>query len=446
MRLWTQIISLVISVVTMVLALVPRNYRGEHGVTQPFRMFTWSKLHRFPIFWIGLALLIYVAIQGLNPAWTYETDGKSWWMRQIDPVHWLPAGVQVPFSSGGGSWRAIIIYATAWFTVCAIWVGFTRRRSLQLLLIAIASNGVGLAIFGIVQRFVSNGKIFWWWSSPNDHFFASFIYKNHAGAYLNLVLAVTFGLAAWYYLRGLRRLEKSNPAGVFAFFATIITVSVLVSFARGATLFMLVYVVVAVMLFLIHKRQFGGGKYPVGVALVLLAVLGIFLTIGTTGLKLDRSWSHLARGLAGEDGSLRWRQVTRQASIDMLKDHWQGGTGAGSYRYLFPAYQQYYPEILSFGGKRLVWQHAHNDIVQTPIELGLAGTLLMCLAGVWWLWNYVTRLAFKNTLSVSVLMGLVFGLIYAWWDFPMQCPAVFVLWCTLWPLGALWNQLDPSHR
>ena len=85
-------------------------------------------------------------------------------------------------------------------------------------------NGLALAVFGLVQRLLSNGKMFWRWESPNPSFFSSFIYKNHAGAYLDLALAVTCALAAWYYLRGVRRLEKSNPAGVFVFFAICVGV------------------------------------------------------------------------------------------------------------------------------------------------------------------------------------------------------------------------------
>ena len=50
------------------------------------------------------------------------------------------------------------------------------------------------------------------------------------------------------------------------------------------------------------------------------------------------------------------------------------GVGAGSFRFLFPTYQHRHPELVAVHGRRMFWEHAHNDVVQTPIELGVAGT------------------------------------------------------------------------
>ena len=188
--------------------------------------------------------LALVTIQGLNPAWRFETDDKGWWLRAIPSTTWLPTGVDVPFERGG-PWRMLLIYSSVLLTSCSLWVGFTRRRVLQTLFIVLATNGVVLAGFGIAQRLLGNGKIFWFYDSPNSSYFSSFIYKNHGGTYLVLALAVTCGLAAWYYLRGLRRMEKSNPAGLFAFFATCTAIAILISYARGATITMLAFLIKA---------------------------------------------------------------------------------------------------------------------------------------------------------------------------------------------------------
>ena len=140
-----------------------------------FRLVMWPRLAKFPICWLGLALLAYVTAQALNPAWAYVQEGKGWWMQSIAHRAWLPPGVQVPFERGG-PWRMLIIYASIWLTVCSVWVGFTRRRALQALFILIAANGVVLAVFGIAQRLLGNGKMFGFYDSPNGSFFSSFIY------------------------------------------------------------------------------------------------------------------------------------------------------------------------------------------------------------------------------------------------------------------------------
>ncbi|MDO8543521.1 MAG: O-antigen ligase domain-containing protein, partial [Opitutaceae bacterium] len=206
MRPWAQWISFGFSVLSFGMALMPRTYTAEHTASNQFRLIMWPKLARFPIFWLGLGLLGYVLTQALNPAWTFQTDGKGWWMASTPHKDWLPTGVDVPFNRWG-PWRMLLIYTAGWLTVCAMWVGFTRRRSVQVFFVTLAVNGLLVAAFGVAQRLFGNGKIYWFYKSVNDSFFSSFVYKNHAGAYLVLALAVTCGLAGWFYMRGLRRLE-----------------------------------------------------------------------------------------------------------------------------------------------------------------------------------------------------------------------------------------------
>jgi hypothetical protein len=38
-----------------------------------------------------------------------------------------------------------------------------------------------------------------------------------------------------------------------------------------------------------------------------------------------------------------------------------------------------------------------------------------------------------------VVFGALLTLGYAWWDFPFQCHAILVTWCSLWPAVALWT-------
>ena len=126
---WVQWVSFGLSVLGFGVSLFPRDYNEVGPGQAPFRLYTWPKLARFPIFWLGLALLGYITVQGLNPAWVYVTDGKGWWMQAMPHRDWLPSGVDVPFGRWG-PWRMLMIYASVLMTVCAVWIGFTRRRSL----------------------------------------------------------------------------------------------------------------------------------------------------------------------------------------------------------------------------------------------------------------------------------------------------------------------------
>lgn len=444
MRLWAQLPSLALAVLGFALALLPRDYREEHSGAGAFRLITWPKLVRFPLFWLGLALLGYIALQGFNPAWEYRTDGKTWWMRQVEYVKWLPSGVEVPFERGG-PWRMMIIYASVWLTVCTLWVGFTRRRTLQMLFLAIAANGVALAGYGIAQRMMGNGKMFWFWEPPRDAvIFSSFVYKNHAGAYLDLTLFVTCALAAWYYLRGLRRLEKSNPAGVLAFFATGTAVAVLVSYARGATVAMLAFLCLCIGAFIMHQlRSKSEARKPI-VAFVLILIFGFFLKTGLDALGSKAAWTRLKSGLSGEDLSLQSRHLAARATLDLGQASWPAGSGSGSFKFLFPAYQQHYPEIFFFGGRRMYWEHAHNDIAQFFAELGVGGLLLMAAATAYLSFRLVRGYFWQNPLSAALCLGLTLLVAYSWWDFPFQCPAILLLWWVLAVGTVLWAGFEEA--
>lgn len=441
MRPWAQFISAGLAITGMALALLPRNYRGEHSASEPFCLLTWPRLIRFPIFWIGLALLGYVAAQGLNPAWAYRSDGKNWWMEAIPHRGWLPPGVSVPFEKWG-PWRMLLIYASAWLTVCTLWIAFTRRRTIQYLLMALAVNGALLAVFGLIQQRLGNGKIFWCLPSPTFWFFSSFVYKNHAGAYLNLTLAITCGLVAWYYVRGLRRMEKSHPGGVFAFFAIGIAVGVIASLSRGATLVMLGFVLVCAGAFIVHQLRLPRGSRRPLITLAMILVFGFFLTTAIFAMGSREALSRLVLGVTQQDTALATRQLATTAALEMLDDHGMRGVGAGSFRFLFTVYQARHPALVSQNGDLRFWEHAHNDVVQIPIELGLVGTGLVLLAGGYWMLVLIRSRFWGNPLGACTVSGLLLLVIYAWWDFPFQCPAILITWCALWGAAARWTQFE----
>lgn len=441
MRPWGQFTSLALALLGFVFALIPRNYTTEHTGSTAFRLITWPKLLRFPIFWLGLALLVLVTIQALNPAWVFNSNDKGWWMTPLKPIAWLPSGVAVPFERWG-PWRMLIIYSSAWLTVCTIWVAFSRRRSVQWLLLTLAVNGMALAVFGIAQRLIGNGKMFWFWTSPNQAFFSSFIYKNHGGAYLNLTLVVTAGLAAWYYVRGLRRMEKSDPAGVFAFFATCIAMSILVSYARGATFGMLIFILLALAAFVRHQWQMPASDRRPAITITLILICGYFAKTGLTALGSNLAWDRVRHAFSGEDSSVESRQIATKAAGEMLGETWKMGTGAGSFRFLFPPYQKRYPTIYSEGGRRTYWEHAHNDILEIPIELGVPGMLLILASFGYWLVSLVRNFFWQNPLSSAIVAGCLLMVGHAWGEFVFQCPAILVTWCALWAIATQWSQME----
>jgi O-antigen ligase len=442
MRIWVQVVSLALSALSFLLALFPRYYTEEDTGSTSFRLIMWPKLIKFPIFWIGLALLGYVVLQALNPGWEYQINEKgAWYMRRIEARSWLPSGVIAPFEKWN-QWRMLIIYAAGLLTICAMWVSFTRRRTLQFFLLALAVNGLLLAIFGLAQRMTKAAKIYWSVDSSNPQFFSSFIYKNHGAAYLDITLVITSGLASWYYLRGLRRLEKSNPSGVLAFFATFISVAVLLSYARGATVVMLVFLLGCIGSFLIHQFILPKENRRPVIAITLVLIFGYFLKTGLEALRSGEAWDRLRQGVMREDLSLEVRERVTAASKEMLRENLSRGIGAGSFRFIFPIYQYRHPELVSESGVKLFWEHAHNDVLQFPIELGITGIVVIGLASCYWIYALIKAYFWENPMSACIVFGAVLLLVYAWWDFPLQCPAVLLTWCVMWAAATMWARFE----
>lgn len=440
-RWWSQAIAAGVAMVCFVLALWPRNYSGDLAISKEFRLLSWPRLLRFAPFWFGLGLLVLVLIQALNPAWEYQTNTKVWWMRGASHLKWLPSGATAPFEIFN-AWRALIIYTTVWLTVCAAWVGLTRRRSLQLLLTIVAGNAVVLAGVGFIHRMVGEPKLLWVWSVPGTHF-SSFIYKNHAGAYLGLVASVAVGLALWYHFDSRKRMARSSPAPFWMLISIVLFLAVVFSFSRGASITLAVFLASAVgAYFVLRSANPVPSTMPrlVGVSLAIMFAGAFFAIVRYVDFdQLERGFRQLA---AAEDTSFSSRASVRNAAWDMYTDHWLLGTGAGSFRYIFPMYAATHPDV----PRHVWWDAAHIDWLQIPIELGLTGVLLIGGSMGWCLIRFWRYAGWRHSIAVMVFLGCGQTLLHALVDFPFQNPAVLVTWATLLIVALRWLELEAPDR
>ena len=92
----------------------------------------------------------------------------------------------------------------------------------------------------------------------------------------------------------------------------------------------------------------------------------------------------------------------------------------------------------------MFWEQAHNDILQFPIELGLAGMILFGAAAVTLAVLLGRSYFWENPLSASVIFAALLILGYSWWDFPFQNPAILVTWCTLVVAAVMWARMEET--
>lgn len=439
-KIWAQQTSFVLAAAGFFVAAWNRKIAADPSGKTFFRVWMVSKLRRFPIFWGGLALAIYVVVQIGNPAWEYQFNETHFWMSSLPFNNFLPRSVDVPILTGGPV-RALLPIGASVLLASSLWIGLTSRRSVFVLLNVVAANGLSLALLGFVQRLYSNGKILWFFPSPNPSWYVTFIYKNHTGAYFLAAFAVALGLSLHYYFKAVRRGERSGLCAFYMFMAAVIFTSTVLSYARGATILSVFLVAVYSLWFLwwflrIDRRS--RDYLPLCLGALVLAS---FIFIGLKSLDMSSNIAFLLRGVAdGGDASFKNRIVATQAASEMLGEHWVFGVGAGSFRYIFPIYQAKYTDLGQAQGK--YWEHAHNDLLQFPIEYGLVGFVIIAVFISWWLWRVFRRRFLRRPLVVClfVYFGSMIG--FARWDFPFQNQAILVTFCALMVLAVIMGELD----
>lgn len=443
MRFWSQWTVGALAVLAMALALLPRNYTDEHHAGDSFRMRTWPKLLRFPIFWIGLIYFVIILIQIANPAWRYTTSAEGWWLTAIEHITWLPHGVADTPADKMNGWRTLLIQGSAWLLVCALWIGITRRKSARILINTIALNGVVIALVLLAQRLIGAKKLLWLFKAPAAYFAGPFIYKNHAGAFLILILALCLGLAWWHKSHAERRLQKSHPGALFVIFAILVAVALMFTYARATTALggsLILFVALGFAIHSLFKRHHG----PPRIVTVITTLIGIaFISLCVSFFNTDAVWKKFDR-LFGADkfASVTSREIATQATVEMAQTSLISGHGAGSFRFLFPLYQQHHPEIWKQGRRHLYWEHAHNDYAEFLSEMGLLGVSLAILALIVVVVALRKNLVFSQPPLLIFIAGPALVGISGYVDFPMHNPAVLVTGLAVITLTLRWAQLS----
>jgi hypothetical protein len=443
MHVWSQVVSLGLGFVGFVFALRVGGANGRVDFDSPA-----ARLRRFPVFWLGIGLLAYIAIQAANPWMAYVRNQTSWWIIRSIDIPWLPAGIEAPFTEAN-AWRQLVIYSSAWLVSCSAWAGLTRSRSWRILLGMMIVNGVALAGLLVFQRATGDTRLPWPLTAltNRDNLFASFVYHNHAGAYLGLMTMTAVSMATWGYDRGVRTQKKSTPSAVIGLVALFLGAAVLFTLSRGATLVLGTSLAeFAVWIYLRHRFRPSDSGTDSRVSMVLSIIFGAFIIYVGCSINfsaISNRFDSLIQGRSNEQ-SVSSRLEARSAGYALLSDYGWRGVGAGGFRYIFPNYVQRYPDIYENG--QLFWEHVHDDWLEIPIELGAVGSLLLLALASYFVSICVRNRVVWYSSSVPILFGCLGTLLHAWMDFPFQCPAILVTWCLLVTMACKSLQTEASRK
>ncbi len=212
--------------------------------------------------------------------------------------------------------------------------------------------GFAVALFGIIQHFSFNGKLYWLRELRyGGSVFGPYVNHNHFAGLMELIIPL--GLAILFY-RAVTR-DKLLLVGLFS----IISIGALfLSASRGGLLTFLSQL--CLLGFLVWARRAGRKSLALATAIILLAgAFVIWLGVGRTFERFSQLWA--------EDISHNIRMLMFKDSWQIFLDHPWAGTGVGTLITVYPQYAS--------NDHGLVVDHAHNDYLEMLAETGLIGAL-----------------------------------------------------------------------
>ena len=354
----------------------------------------------------------------------------------------LPIANSVPLSLYPWETRkrlAALACGVSFFVLGA--VVFRHPSAQKVVLGFICLNGCGVALSGLAQKWSVQTQAAGYDALHANRLFGPYINKNNGAGYVLLALSIGIGLSLWSIDRQRnsrpaardnarretrsgydRPLDASSSSGLFDANAIcrlapgLICVALLVagiaaSMSRSAIVAMVAATVVTLGASgSEHRRRLvvlmGGGSI---VSLVVLVLMG---HVGTVAARVA--------------SLVDWSIVTADSRFPHWMDAWRAGeafglfgSGLGTYRFVYPLWSTTVGEEW--------FHHAENQFLETFVETGVVGTLLLLFSvvlfahGCWQLLQ--SRELWYRILGVTGCFMLASQVVHGISDFSLYLPA-----------------------
>jgi O-antigen ligase len=391
--------------------------------------------------WPLLAFNLLVLASCLNPSFSMRTfDGESLLVRS-GGMAWLPGS-----ADPAASLRALWLFDGVFLPGLNLALCLRQRQALRWLLIVATGNALVLSIFGTVQKLTGAGLFFGLRESPNIFFFSTFIYHNHWGAFVVLSVAACAGLVFHYAGRRESRDFWHSPAFGGAVGLLFIAATAPLSESRSGTLLILLLAGVILGHVLRHRRKKRQAS-KASLAWWLGGALAVAVILAAGIYKLDEKGFKVRAELTRDQieqmhaaGDLGGRSALYRDTWRMARDQLWFGWGFDSYARVFMTYNTQ----KSVDALPVFYAQAHSDWLQSVAETGLIGTALIGLLGAL---PFLTlrRHHFRDPLVFYPLFGCALVLLYAWIEFPFECPAVAISFWLVFFAAVRHAQLTPEE-
>ncbi len=372
-----------------------------------------------------LVLCALVLLSCLTPGYRRMASEGGAFLMPLNVPWWVPSAA-LP----GVTLSALWLFSGIYFSAFNLALAVRDRGVIRMVLAVAVGNALVLAVFGTIQKLVGSGGIYFGAiRSPQDYFFASFVYDNHWGAFMILMIGACAGLTLRYAFgsRGEGFFRGPSFAGLVA--ASLLAVSVPLSGSRACTLMLGILLVVALWKGApkIADSLGASGADPalalVGILLMtILAIFGAWIVAG----DVVRSRASMAKAQIAaivSQGGLGTRAILYRDTLRMARERPAFGWGMGSFPSVFPLYNSQKPGIDRIP---VVYHDAHSDWLQSIAEIGCVGTLLIGASVA-----LPARVLFRRHVSklpYFLAAGCILVAAYAWVEFPFGNVAVVLAW------------------
>lgn len=308
-----------------------------------------------------------------------------------------------------------------------------RRRDVRHVVAGIIVLGVGLALFGLIQKALWNGKLYWFWTPQEQgESFGPFVNRNHFAGWMLMALPLAIGYFCGRVAKGVERIKPgwhnrlmwlASPDAtntmLVGFAIVVMATSLVLTFSRSGILGLMAAAIV--IAFVVIRRQSTGVRRTVAAAYVFSIVLVALAWAG-----LDLVVSRFAVNAAND----------MDRRVGAWNDAWHifrrfplAGTGLNTYGVATLFYQTI--------NLTHHYDQAHNDYLQLAAEGGAllllpaAAALVTFCAAVRKRFAAASAASTDYWIRVGAVAGLVAIALQELGEFSLQMPGNAVMFCLL---------------
>ena len=366
-------------------------------------------------------------------------------------VQLLPLGGATETASGGAelsrsltldsySTRLILVQLVALLIYFAGALAFIDSpRRLRVVTNTIIIFGFALAIFGLIQSFLTPTKIYGIRELSQSTSFGPFINRHHFAAYMEMALALPAGLL----LAGAVESEKRL---LYVFAIALMAIALVMTNSRGG----IISLVAETIFFFIIAGRRAGGAHRESVeragrtrSLMLRAGLALALLIAIFGgVVMLGGESVLSRfvGTVNSADPTTGRVHYWRGTLEVIRHNPIIGSGLGSFGVAYTLYDT------RNGLFRL--EQAHNDYLQVLSDAGIVGGLLgLAFIAILFRQGFARSQSadtFRSGVATGALAGCFAVLVHSFFDFTLHTTANGLLFLTLAALATLNGRVEQS--